>query len=121
MGYPVPWYSVPQDSVDRLVADRYFGIRAYYLRDGNRVYGTYWTSGRGDESMAPSYGLLDRTGYGRQEFWEGSPEGGPQRGSCQGGQFRLDGRPTAQWSRINAGRNHDLSTSSGDHHQPHCH
>jgi hypothetical protein len=26
------------------------------------------TTGRGNELMAPSYGLLDRTVYGRQEF-----------------------------------------------------
>jgi predicted dithiol-disulfide oxidoreductase (DUF899 family) len=108
MGYPVPWYSVPQDSVPRLIADRYFGMLVCYLRDDARVYETYWTSGRGDEVMAPSYGLLDRTVYGRQELWEDSPEGWPQRWGSHGGQFRLDGRPIAQWSRIRAGRNDDL-------------
>jgi hypothetical protein len=61
--------------------------------------------------MAPSYGLLDLTVYGRQEFWEDSPEGWPQRWDSQGGQFRLDGRPTAQWSRIQAGRDDDLGTA----------
>jgi hypothetical protein len=30
---------------------------------------------------------------------------------CIGGQFRLDGRPTAQWSRIRAGRADDLGTT----------
>jgi hypothetical protein len=25
----------------------------------------HWTTGRDDEVMAPSYGLLDRTAYGR--------------------------------------------------------
>jgi Bacterial protein of unknown function (DUF899) len=51
------------------------------------------TSGHGDEVMAPSYGLLDRTAYGRQEFWEDSPEGWPRRWGSQDGQFRLDGCP----------------------------
>jgi hypothetical protein len=60
---------------------------------------------------APSYGLLDPTDYGRQEFWEDSPEGWPQRWGSQGGQFRLDGRPTAQWSRIRAGRDDHLGTT----------
>ena len=46
MGYPVPWYSVPPDSVDRLIADRHFGILACYLRDGDKVFETYWTTGR---------------------------------------------------------------------------
>jgi Bacterial protein of unknown function (DUF899) len=35
----------------------------------------YWTTGRGNELMAPSYGLPDLTVYGRQEFWEDSAEG----------------------------------------------
>ena len=83
MGWTVPWYSVPQDAVDRLVADRYFGILVCYLRDGDKVYETYWTTGRGNEVMAPSYGLLDLTVYGRQEFWEDSPEGWPQRWDSQ--------------------------------------
>ncbi|MFF5249006.1 DUF899 family protein [Streptosporangium sp. NPDC000095] len=121
MGWTIPWYSVPQDAVDRLVADRHFGILVTYLRDDDKVYETYWTTGRGNELMAPSYGLLDLTVYGRQEFWEDSPEGWPQRWDTRGDQFLLDGRPTAQWSRIKAGYDDDLGASSGDHHQPHCH
>jgi predicted dithiol-disulfide oxidoreductase (DUF899 family) len=113
MGWTVPWYSVPPDSVDRLVAGRHFGILVCYLRDGDRVFETYWTTGRGNEIMAPSYGLLDRTVHGRQEFWEDSPEGWPQRWDAQGGQFRQDGRPTAQWSRIRAGRDDELGGPSG--------
>jgi predicted dithiol-disulfide oxidoreductase (DUF899 family) len=114
MGWTFPWYSVPQDAVDRLIEDRHFGILVSYLRDGANVYETYWTTGRGNELMAPSYGLLDLTVYGRQEFWEDSPEGWPQRwGSRDGGQFRLDGRPTAQWSRIRARRDDDLGTNAG--------
>jgi predicted dithiol-disulfide oxidoreductase (DUF899 family)/uncharacterized protein YndB with AHSA1/START domain len=109
MSYPAPWYSVPPDSADRLIADRDFGMLVCYVRDGERVYETYWTTGRGDEVMAPSYGLLDRTVYGRQEFWEDSPRGWPRRWGSKGGQFRLNGRPTAQWRRLEAGRNDDLS------------
>lgn len=71
--------------------------------------------------MAPSYGLLDLTVCGRQEFWEDSPEGWPQRWDSGGGQFQRDGRPTAQWSRIEAGRDDDLGASSDDHHRQHCH
>ena len=121
MGWTIPWYSVPQDAVDRLVANRYFGILVCYLRDGDRVYETYWTTGRGNELMAPSYGLLDLTVYGRQEFWEDSPEGWPQRWDSKGGQFRLDGRPTAQWSRIKAGRNDDLGAAPGEHSEQRSH
>ncbi|SDC75615.1 DUF899 family protein [Actinokineospora iranica] len=109
MGWTVPWYSVPEESVDRLVAGRHFGILVSYLRDDDKVYETYWTTGRGNEPMAPSYGLLDLTVYGRQEFWEDSPDGWPRRWGSRGGQFRLDGRPTAQWSRIKAGRDDNLA------------
>jgi predicted dithiol-disulfide oxidoreductase (DUF899 family) len=109
MDWPVAWYSVPPESVAELVADRHFGILACYLRDGDRVFETYWTTGRGNEIMAPSYGLLDLTVHGRQEFWEDSPEGWPQRWDTRGSQFSQDGRPTAQWSRIRAGRSDDLS------------
>ena len=49
-----------------------------YLRDGDRVFETYWTTGRGDETMGSSYAMLDMTVHGRQEPWEDSPEGWPQ-------------------------------------------
>ena len=39
----------------------------------------------------------------------GSVDG--RRTDPTGGQFRLDGRPTAQWSRIRAGRDDDLGTT----------
>src|SRR5918912_2715344 len=66
MGWDVPWYSA-EGSTDALLAGRGFGMLVCYLRHGDRVFETYWTSGRGVEAMAPSYGLLDMTGYGRQE------------------------------------------------------
>ena len=48
-------------------------------------------------------------------------EGWPQRWSSSGSQMALDGRPTAQWSRIKAGRNDDLGATSGGHSGQHCH
>ncbi|MFF8970340.1 DUF899 family protein [Streptomyces sp. NPDC014995] len=108
MGWDVPWYSVPAESHERLVAGRHFGMKACYLREGDRVYETYWTTGRGVEPMAPSYGILDMTVYGRQETWEDSPSGWPRPYETLGQQFREDGRPTAQWARIAAGHDDDL-------------
>jgi hypothetical protein len=58
--------------------------------------------------------MLDRTVYGRQEPWEDSPEGWPQPFGSRtpmSQQFRLDGRPIAQWSRLAAGRSDDLGTA----------
>jgi predicted dithiol-disulfide oxidoreductase (DUF899 family) len=107
MGWEMPWYSA-QDSVDTLLAGRWFGMLVSYLRDGDRVYETYWTTGRATEVMAPSYGLLDMTVYGRQETWEDSPDGWSQPRGTTGPQFRDDGRPIAQWSRLAAGRSDAL-------------
>ena len=113
MGWTVPWYSVPPESVDRLIGERYFGILACYLRDRDKVYETYWTTGRGNEVMGSSYGLLDLTVYGRKETWEDSPAGWPQHWDSTGGQFRQNGRPIAQWPRVEAGYNDDLDPTSG--------
>lgn len=107
MGYEAPWYSA-RDSAEALLAGRWFGAYVFYLRDGDRVFETYWFSGRGAEVTAPVYPLLDRTVYGRQEAWEDSPPGWPKFWQNDGGQFRANGRPTAQWSRVAAGRSDDL-------------
>jgi predicted dithiol-disulfide oxidoreductase (DUF899 family) len=107
MGWDVPWYSV-QESPEGLLAGRWFGMQVCYVRDGDRVFETYWTSGRAAEAMAPTYGLLDMTVYGRQEAWEDSPPGWPQPFVNNGDQFRTDGRPTSQWSRLARGRSDRL-------------
>jgi predicted dithiol-disulfide oxidoreductase (DUF899 family) len=107
MGWDVPWYSA-RDSADALLAGRWFGMQVCYLRDGDRVFETYWTSGRAAEALSPTYPMLDMTVYGRQEKWEDSPAGWPRRFATDGDQFRTDGRPTAQWSRLAAGRSDAL-------------
>jgi len=111
MGWDVPWYSA-QDAADALIAGRGFGMLVCYLRHGDRVFETYWNSWRSTEVMGSSYGLLDMTVYGRQETHEDSPAGWPQHWANTGAQFRTDGRPTAQWSRLAAGRSDDLGTSA---------
>jgi predicted dithiol-disulfide oxidoreductase (DUF899 family) len=107
MGWQMPWYSL-RESAELLLAGRGFGGYANYLRDGDRVFETYWTTNRGTEAGANSYHLLDLTVYGRQETWEDSPQGWPQLYRPDGDEFRLNGRPTAQWSRLEAGRSDDL-------------
>jgi predicted dithiol-disulfide oxidoreductase (DUF899 family) len=107
MGWEMPWYSA-RDS-HAILDGREFGFYACYLRNGDRVFETYWSTGRGTEAGATSYHLLDLTPYGRQETWEKSPEGWPQPYATRGEQFRTDGRPTAQWSRLAAGRSDDLT------------
>jgi predicted dithiol-disulfide oxidoreductase (DUF899 family) len=50
-----------------------------FLRSGDEVFHTYSSYGRGTETVGGSYYLLDMTTYGRQEDWEDSPAGWPQR------------------------------------------
>ena len=119
MGWEMPWYSA-QDSLDTLLVGRRVGMMhiVCYLRQGSNVFETYWTTIRGVEAMDNSYRLLDLTVYGRQETWENSPPGWPQRLDAKherhqhehGAQFRIDGRPIAQWSRLKAGHSDDLGT-----------
>jgi predicted dithiol-disulfide oxidoreductase (DUF899 family) len=82
-----------------------------YLRDADRVFETYWTTRRGVEAMDNSYELMDLTAYGRQESWEDSPPGWPQRwgGEDEPHPYRVNGRPIAQWPRLEAGFSDDLS------------
>jgi predicted dithiol-disulfide oxidoreductase (DUF899 family) len=113
MGWDVPWYSA-QESADALHAERSFASLVCYLRRGDRVFETYWSTGRGFEAMSPSSSLLDMTVYGRQETWEDSPAGWPQGWRVDPDLQRTDGRPTAQWSRLAAGRSDDLTALSAD-------
>lgn len=76
MGWSVPWYeSRDSFSVDFDVNG--FAINVFY-RDGDRVYRTYFTTGRGVESLGTVWTLLDLTPLGRQETWEDAPAGTPQ-------------------------------------------
>ena len=108
MGYTQPWYSVRD--VDAPVGDS-MGSITCFLRDGDRVFLTYSTTGRGNEAVNGSLGLLDMTPYGRGEAWEDKPEGWPEgRHSCWYWRSDADGnatwgptsRPVPQWTRPGA-------------------
>jgi predicted dithiol-disulfide oxidoreductase (DUF899 family) len=85
MGWSVPWYSLSDTSGGDLNADMglvhedgdTFGLNVF-LRDGDSVYRTYFTTGRGVEALGSVWTFLDLTPLGRQEDWEDSPEGYPQ-------------------------------------------
>lgn len=49
-----------------------------FLRDGDTVYRTWHTDGRGTEQPGHLFGLIDLLPFGRQEEWQDSPEGWPQ-------------------------------------------
>jgi len=50
-----------------------------FFRVGEDIFHTYSTYARGAEGLTDSYSLLDVTPYGRQEDWEDSPPGWPQK------------------------------------------
>jgi predicted dithiol-disulfide oxidoreductase (DUF899 family) len=119
MGYTQPWYSVRGVEAPLFAEE---GHIICFLRDGDRVFLTYSTTGRGNEPADGSLGLLDMTPYGRREGWEDNPEGwpeAPQAGSPVGGHgspicwyWRSDAdgvaswgptsRPVPQWTRPGA-------------------
>jgi predicted dithiol-disulfide oxidoreductase (DUF899 family) len=111
MGWGMPWYSAEGNSLDTLLVGRRVGMMhiVCYLRQGSKVFETYWTTRRGVEALDNSYRLLDLTVYGRQEWWEDSPAGWPQlpKGDHP---YRIDGRPIVQWPRVKAGYSDDLGT-----------
>ena len=119
MGYTQPWYSVRD--ADAPIGGE-MGHVSCFLRDGDRVFLTYSTTGRGNEPVNGSLGLLDMTLYGRSEAWEDSPEGWPVIGDVREGHpsegrqacwyWRSDAdgvatwgptsRPVPQWTRPGA-------------------
>ena len=117
MAWDIPWYSA-RGSLDALLTGRRVSTMYLvgYLRHGDKVFETYWTTRRGVEAMDYSYALMDLTVYGRQEPWEDSPSGWPQQctytrtssGSPTWQPVWPGGRPIAQWSRLEAGRSDDL-------------
>jgi len=50
-----------------------------FFRLGDDLYHTYSVYARGTEGLTDAYSLLDVTPYGRQEDWEDSPPGWPQK------------------------------------------
>lgn len=82
MGWDLPWYSSESSDFNddfevTTPKGETFGL-SVFLRDGSNIYRTYFTAGRGVETLGPVFTLLDLTPYGRQEEWEDSPEGWPR-------------------------------------------
>ncbi|BBY14787.1 DUF899 domain-containing protein [Mycolicibacterium litorale] len=83
MGWDLPWVSsgaskFNEDFHVTVDGEERHGI-SVFLRDGERVFHTWSTYSRGEEPFMLVFDLLDLTPYGRQETWEDSPEGWPQR------------------------------------------
>ncbi len=120
MGYTQPWYSV-RDLPEPIGGD--MGYFVSFLRDGDRTFLTYSTTGRGAEAVSGFFSLLDMTPYGRGEAWQDTPEGWPE-GNSPGWFWRTDGdgnptwgptgRPAPQWTRPGATRETTLGRGDGN-------
>lgn len=121
MGYTTPWYSV-RGLAEPIGGD--MGVLASYLRDGDRTFLTYSSTGRGTEAYSGSFALLDLTPYGRREAWQDTPEGWPEgHGPCWYWRSDVTGagntgptsRPVPQWTRPGVTPEETLGRH-GDHH-----
>ena len=73
----IPWVTITDGFGADFDVDEWHGHNAF-IRDGDRIYRTYFINWRGDEAMGTVWSYLDMTALGRQEEWEDSPEGYPQ-------------------------------------------
>jgi predicted dithiol-disulfide oxidoreductase (DUF899 family) len=75
MGWTVPWYSAHgSDFTEDCGVGTGFGV-SVFLRDGDEVFRTYFTTGRGGDLLDTTLRYLDLTPFGRQEDWEESGRG----------------------------------------------
>ena len=77
MGWEIPWYTLADSFDADFGVGEWHGTNAF-IRNGERVFRTYFLNNRGDEQMGGTWNYLDITALGRQEEWEDSPEGYPQ-------------------------------------------
>ena len=77
MGWDIPWYELTDEFDADFGVGEWHGHNAF-IREGDRIYRTYFIDARGDEAMGTVWSYLDLSALGRQEEWEGSPEGWPQ-------------------------------------------
>jgi predicted dithiol-disulfide oxidoreductase (DUF899 family) len=79
VGNAFPWYSTANSSFGADVGappGGGFGLNVF-LRDGDTVYRTWHTTGRGVEQLGHTFALIDALPYGRREAWQDSPAGWP--------------------------------------------
>jgi predicted dithiol-disulfide oxidoreductase (DUF899 family) len=77
MGWDIPWYTITDGFDSDFGVNEWHGHNAF-IRDGSRIFRTYFINNRGDEAMGTTWSYLDLTALGRQETWEDSPAGYPQ-------------------------------------------
>ena len=83
----IPFFTLVGDEFSQdFGVEEMFGLNVF-IRDGDRVYRTFFVNGRGIEDIGPAWSFLDMTPLGRQEDWQDVPAGRPQG-------------PTFEWWRL---------------------
>ncbi len=80
VGNRMEWYSTagsPFGADMGAPPDAGFAVNVF-LRDGDTVYRTWHSDGRGTEQLSHTFALVDLLPWGRQERWQDSPGGWPQ-------------------------------------------
>ena len=86
VGNQMEWYSSSQSSFGTDVdagPGEGFAVNVF-LRDGDTVYRTWHTNGRGTEQLSHTFALIDALPYGRREEWQESPDGWPRTPTYSG-------------------------------------
>lgn len=79
MRWTVPWFSIAGSAFnDDFDVPSGFGLNLFFRHDESILRG-HFLRGRGTETLGSTWSLLDLTPLGRQERWEDSPEGWPQK------------------------------------------
>jgi predicted dithiol-disulfide oxidoreductase (DUF899 family) len=77
MDWDIPVYSTTDSFNPDMLGTESHGL-TIFLQDSGIIYRTYFSTGRGLESLGSVWTYLDLTPLGRQETWEDSPAGRPQ-------------------------------------------
>lgn len=85
VGNRMEWYSTADSPFGADMGaplDGGFAVNVF-IRDGDKVYRTWHTDGRGTEQLTHTFALIDLLPWGRQEEWQDSPDGWPQHGTYE--------------------------------------
>ena len=99
----IPWYTITDSFDADFGVDEWHGHNVF-IRDGDRIYRTYFTDNRGDEAFGTIWSYLDLTPLGRQELWEDSPEGYPQSPTYKWwnwhDNYDAEAKPDSKWIEV---------------------
>jgi predicted dithiol-disulfide oxidoreductase (DUF899 family) len=122
MEWKMPWYSITDSFDIDFGVDEWHGTNAF-IRNGDKIFRTYFVNNRGDEQMGSTWNYLDITALGRQEEWEESPEGYPQTPPYKWwnwhDNYDAEGTPNPKWVEVSdageaAFRKSDESSTDDD-------